>query len=532
MATITAFTAARSLEIEQSSVTTGAVDVNGDLILTTRGGTNINAGHVVGPAGTPVNTLEQDVKNTTGFTLNKGTAVYISGSTGSNVLVSKAQANSEATSSKTLGLISENILNGTTGQVTTEGVVSGIDTSTAIAGDSVWLSPTVPGGLTYGLANKPTAPNHLVYLGVVVRSHAVNGEIYVKVQNGYELDELHDVSITSAEKGDTLVHDGIKWINSKTIPQNFIINGGFDIWQRGPGPFTSSVGTFSADRWVTDQTISAGTRTISQQTFTPGTAPVSGYEGKYFIRLATSSNFVAGYHNLQTRIEDVRTLAGQLVTVSFWAKADSARTITANYHQGFDPGYVFGLVGTASLTTSWQRFSYTFTMPSVSGKTINSNSFTGIFFNFPPAASATYDIWGVQLERGATATHFRRNGSSIQAELAACQRYYWRENLAGTYAIVGVGMVGNDTTNATVGVDFPVTMRTPPTSLEWSQLFLGDMRAYAHTVTSIGGSGTNVSASKATLGVVCSGGGLVQFRPTLLHAEGGASAYLAFSAEI
>lgn len=216
MATVTAFTAARSLEIENSSVTTGTVDVSGNLILTTRGGTNINAGYVVGPAGTPVNTLEQTVKNNTGFTINKGSAVYISGSTGDNALISKGQANSEATSSKILGLVSANILNGNTGKVTTEGEVTGLDTSAAVAGDSVWLSPTTPGGLVYGLANKPSSPYHMVYLGIVIRAHAVNGVINVKVQNGFELDELHDVVVSSPAANQVLVRNSgnTGWLNS------------------------------------------------------------------------------------------------------------------------------------------------------------------------------------------------------------------------------------------------------------------------------------------------------------------------------
>lgn len=215
MATVTAFTAARSLAIENSSVTTGAVDASGNLILTTRGGTAINAGYVVGPAGTPVNTLQQTVKNNTGFTINKGSAVYISGATGVNALISKAQANSEATSSKTLGLVSANILNGNTGTVTTEGELTGLDTSAATAGDAVWLSGTTPGGLVYGISNKPVSPTHMVYLGVVIRAHATQGIINVKVQNGFELDELHDVVISSPAVTNVLArntaNDG--WVN-------------------------------------------------------------------------------------------------------------------------------------------------------------------------------------------------------------------------------------------------------------------------------------------------------------------------------
>lgn len=245
MATVTAFTAARSLEIENSSVTSGAVNGSGNLILTTRGGTTIDAGYVVGPAGTPVNTLEQTVKNNTGFTINKGSAVYISGSTGDNPLISKGQANAESTSSKIIGLVSANILNGENGQVITEGELTGFDTSAAVAGDSVWLSPTTPGGLVYGLANKPSSPNHMVYLGVVIRAHAQNGVIYVRVQNGFELDELHDVTITTETATQVLGRNTANdaWIN-KNITASMLPAG--SILQAVSASITTTPSTTSA----------------------------------------------------------------------------------------------------------------------------------------------------------------------------------------------------------------------------------------------------------------------------------------------
>lgn len=154
--------------------------------------------------------IKQLVKNNTGVTLLKGQAVYINGATGVNVTVALARANTEATSSKTLGLLEADILNGNTGYVITEGELANFDTSNAITeGDSVWLSPTTAGALVYGLANKPVAPNHVVYLGVVSRKNVSNGVILVKVQNGYELDELHNVLITTPVNGNVLKYDSV-----------------------------------------------------------------------------------------------------------------------------------------------------------------------------------------------------------------------------------------------------------------------------------------------------------------------------------
>jgi len=157
------------------------------------------------------------VKNSTGSSIAKGSVVYISGANGDNALISKSQANAEATSSKTLGFVYETIANGGFGYVVTSGKLTGVNTSAATAGDPVWLSPTTAGGFVFGLANKPTAPNHMVYLGIVTRAHAQNGEIEVLVQNGYEIDELHDVAITSPATGDILQRNSSNlWVN-KTI---------------------------------------------------------------------------------------------------------------------------------------------------------------------------------------------------------------------------------------------------------------------------------------------------------------------------
>lgn len=141
--------------------------------------------------------LKIQVKNATGSTIVKGSVVYASGGTGANLLISLAQANAESTSSQTLGFVENDILNGDQGLVIVSGVLSGLNTAAYADGAPVFLSPTTPGGYVVGLANKPAAPYHLVYLGTITRSQSVNGTIQVKVSNGWELEELHNVAITS-----------------------------------------------------------------------------------------------------------------------------------------------------------------------------------------------------------------------------------------------------------------------------------------------------------------------------------------------
>jgi hypothetical protein len=132
---------------------------------------------------------------------------------------------------------------------------------------------------------------------------------------------------------------------------------------------------------------------------------------------------------MRQRIEDVRTLAGQTVAISFWAKASSATTLSAALGQNFGSGgstAVFQGFGSQAIGTSWTRFVGTVTVPSISGKTVGTNSYLECFISNPNNETNTIDLWGVQLEAGSVATPFRRNANSIQGELAACQRYYRR----------------------------------------------------------------------------------------------------------
>jgi hypothetical protein len=152
-------------------------------------------------------------------TITKGTAVYVTGSNGTNMLVGRASNASESTSSKTMGLMESDITttgSTQTGFVITEGLIANLNTAGTTAGDPVWLG--VNGALIYGLINKPYAPAHLVFIGIVTKVSAGNGEIFVKVQNGFELKEIHDVDLitTTPVNGDVLGFDGTLWVN-KTV---------------------------------------------------------------------------------------------------------------------------------------------------------------------------------------------------------------------------------------------------------------------------------------------------------------------------
>jgi hypothetical protein len=316
--------------------------------------------------------------------------------------------------------------------------------------------------------------------------------------------------------------------------KNKIINGDYGVWQRGTSfSPVADVPTYTADRFIIQRNGVGYTATCSRQTFTSGTAPVSGYEGQFFWRYAVT---VAGTSNTYVvadqRIEDVRTLAGQTATISFWAKADSARAISGEMVQDFGSGGS-GAVATAggsfSLTTSWTRFTATVSIPSITGKTVGTNSYLTLRFYLPSGAlTPTIDIWGVQLEAGSTATPFQTATGTKQGELAACQRYYFRQSLAAGATSGSAFGSAKSTTVATMVYSLPVTMRVPATSGEYANVRLWD-GANVFTVTSAVFSGSTEGFGTADFGVAS---GLTQFRPYQIIANASLAGYVAFSAEL
>jgi len=148
--------------------------------------------------------LTSTVRNETGSTIASFKAVYISGASANKALVTLAQANSESTSSKTFGVTMASISTNNNGEVICVGLLEKVDTSAYTAGTQLWLSPTSAGGF---VTTAPTAPNHSVFIGTVTYSHANNGKVEIRIQNGYELAELHNVSITSVANKDIISYN-------------------------------------------------------------------------------------------------------------------------------------------------------------------------------------------------------------------------------------------------------------------------------------------------------------------------------------
>jgi len=246
--------------------------------------------------------------------------------------------------------------------------------------------------------------------------------------------------------------------------KNKIINGDFSVWQRGTSFSNPAINAYTADKIIQGNNASGVAFVDSQQVFTPGTAPVAGYESAYFYRRNVTTAGSGGQYNfIQQRIEDIRTLAGQTVTFSFWAKADSARTVSVNLTQNSGSGGTGGANFNSSnitLSTAWTRYSITTTLTSLSGVTIGTSSYLAVVLNMPINTTMTIDTWGWQLEAGSVATPFTTASNTFQGELALCQRYYQQFN-ANTP--LGNGEIRYSTTAYCI-IKLAQTMRTAPTA--------------------------------------------------------------------
>ena len=327
-------------------------------------------------------------------------------------------------------------------------------------------------------------------------------------------------SVLMADSAQT---NGIAWSTAQTSNRNKIINGDFKIWQRGTS-YTVAVGNYgAADRYIYWHNGSTnGTNTVSRQTFTPGAAPVAGYESEFFQR-TTTTTLGTGQTVIDTwqYIEDVRTLAGQAVTFSFWAKTSGTFTVTGLLNQNFGSGgsaAVDTTVISSATSGSWTRYTGTVTLPSISGKTVGSNSALHLIIRFiSPTAGATFDLWGVQVEAGSVATPFETE--DFGTTLEKCQRYYqksWAYATAPATATVVTGLqFSSFVTNATNGfclgqITFVKPFRANPTVTIYSYASAASGKVSDATGTDLAaGSGTAQFISEKSANVYNASGGTI-----------------------
>ena len=175
------------------------------------------------------NNLTKTARKASGGTITKGQVVYITGSSGTHLLVELADADSESTAASTIGIAMGNITSGADGNILVAGYLEGLSnlpTASFTDGSALWLSQTAGGWTT----TPPTQPAHRVFLGwVVTNSNGSAGRAYVKVINGQELEELHDVLITSPANGQVLTYDSTSGLWKNQTPSGGGITNGQSI---------------------------------------------------------------------------------------------------------------------------------------------------------------------------------------------------------------------------------------------------------------------------------------------------------------
>ena len=318
-------------------------------------------------------------------------------------------------------------------------------------------------------------------------------------------------------------------IEQNVFNRNYIINGGFDIWQRGTSSFSAN--SWTADRWSTDVGNIASRSTDTPEGQAPYSIKHTGGTGNAVVRQGIELNATG----VQGDFFD-----GSQWTISYWAKVSSG-TRDAAFYSAFTNGSASGATvyrvvaansNIGTVTTSWQRFTLTFSVPT-GGSVASATALQITPYVVGNGSSVDTYITGVQLERGSVATPFRRQGDSIQAELAACQRYYQRFTVDIIGARFGIGMMGNSSTG-NIYINAMVPMRVKPSSLEYSNLSHFNLRNGDATVTvtptaiALGGAGGQYTNNLFYIDVSAS---VTTNQPAYLRAAS-ADAYLGFTAEL
>jgi hypothetical protein len=305
-------------------------------------------------------------RNSTGSTIHKGKIVYLQGSTGNRPNIILAQANTEASSSKTFGVVVDDIAHNADGQVAAIGTLHDLDTrsgapnpfttDTLLDGDKIWLSATNPGYVT---KTPPTQPNHTVFIGFVARTSPTNGRIIYNIQNGFELDELHNVLISSAADKDILYYDLATGLWKNTTKAGWL--GG------SASQFVKGDGTLDSITYLTTETDPVftahpaygitGTKISNWDdayTWVSNFPTQTGNAGKFLTTDGNTlswANVVSGVSSFNSRTGAVTLTSADVTGALGYTPVTNARTLTINgttYDLTADRSWTIGGVGTVT----------------------------------------------------------------------------------------------------------------------------------------------------------------------------------------